>query len=150
MSAKEKNTKEKTAKETKDASKGKAPKEVKVTVQAAKDTGKEKRREKRREIRWPVHARNSKLMLLGIGACNISSSGVFLRPSEDAQLPTVGDPLILTLFPRPLGQGFSTAGTVKWVGHSKEHGYNGIGIQFNDPEEITQLMKSVEDFEDFT
>lgn len=110
----------------------------------------EKRKEKRREIRWPVHARNSNLMLLGIGACNISSSGVFLRPTEDAVIPEVGDSLILTLFPRPMGQGISTTGTVKWTGHSDEHGYSGIGIEFSDPEMIKRLMKSVEDFEDFT
>lgn len=70
---------------------------------------------------------------------DISERGLFLRPVEPGNQSQrdhavqPGDSVDLHLFPGGLEPGLKTKGTVRWVGHSREHGCEGVGIQLAQP-----------------
>jgi hypothetical protein len=99
----------------------------------------DKRNKERLTIHWPVHATGLHFSVAGAEALDINSNGLFLCASNEVKLPALGSFVRLTVFPNGGYQGVSTTGVVKWIGPSRQHVCDGLGIQFTDPEGVKKL-----------
>lgn len=97
-----------------------------------------KRKEERKTVSWPVHVRTPTSQIISAHALDVSSGGVFVRQSKDDPFPKKGDELFVTLF--PTGRAHLATGIIRWTGFSQAHSCEGFGIEFNDTEQIKELL----------
>ena len=90
-----------------------------------------KRASKRDSVRWPVHVHNFRTLMPRAETRDFSSAGTFIKFGDGRVAPKAGAELTMRVFIPGRGCFLDLAGTVRWVGYSKEHGCFGAGVEFD-------------------